>query len=365
MLFKLFNCKIYRVMYKIKLLTLIFLTSIHLLLINASAYAFNPREINVVSYPSIVDNTPIADINIRLRNENQEPYNRSLRDDILLQATYLYTPEYCSRLDLQKKYPDIPYKFTCELNKTKLPFILAEIKPANKHAEEILAKQKANSHWENFKDLKITKNVVTRSLKYSKPNKIYKSKLKVAPYYGDNQRIAKLWNEIFFIFPVYYDSGDYPLSIIDAFLGNYCYSNSWHGSCSLHRFNCIGNNHIRSADLRESGNYFDMNQLSKLSNEGETTAKDLVALFNSNLLLDKENNFLGLTYTISEGQTHTEQIINLDKTSTKNIHIKNGNFSSKALLKDTFTGNVFKIMMLPLAIIVTPIALYQMGRSGQ
>ncbi len=351
-------------MKKFKLFILIILIA-NLLLCSTPTLAFDSKNINVVSYPARVNNSPVEDFSVKLRNKEQMKVNFPNESEFLYQVTYLYTPEYCSRASLQKQYPAIPYEFTCELNKSRLPFIFADIKFANAYAKQKAAGLKSNTYMQKFNELKITKNVASFHRQYLEPKNIYKAKLKVAPYYGDNLRIAKLWNEIFFMFTSSYDPKDYPYNVIDAFLGEYCYSSSWRGNCSYHRYNCIGNSHKKRSDLCESGNYFDMNQLSKLSIIGETPANELVNLFNTNLVLDEENNFLGLTYTVSEGPHHTQKIIGLDETSTQLVKIKDGYFKSRTLFWDTTVGKISLILLSPLAIIAVPVALYQMGQAGQ
>jgi hypothetical protein len=311
--------------------------------------AIKLEDIEIVRYDPSINNSAIYNFSLK------QPINEDLTKDAKFQITYIYTPEYCQRKDLQKQYPEIPYEFACNLNKNKLPFILGEFKAVNNPAYQAV-NQKTN--FKNYTKLQITDIVTQDYLKGSTKANFIKRRFERTAYFGDNARLANLWNHVLFSY-IYINPEHHPLNaFLDRNQGDY--------NCSHHYYNCVFDND----DINAEHQYYNLNQLHQLSSQGQITKNDLQELFQTDILTDSQGNFLGLTYSVQADRMGNPRVLKpiQDKQENK-IFIKNGNFKVKPLFKNTKTSKILKVSAMPFLILLAPIlipmALYEMGRAGQ
>ncbi|MBU6196432.1 MAG: hypothetical protein KGO93_02560 [Cyanobacteria bacterium REEB446] len=315
--------------------------------------AIKLEDIEIVRYDPEINNSAIYNFSLK------QPINENLTKDAKFQITYIYTPEYCQRKDLQKQYPEIPYEFACNLNKNKLPFILGEFKAVDKLAYQAINQVTKSK---NYTKLQIT-NIVTQDyLKGLTKANFIKRRFDRTAYFGDNARLANLWNHV--LFSYIYINPELPGAYhpLNAFLDR----NQGSYSCSHHYYNCVFNND----DINAEHQYYNLNQLHQLSSQGQITKNDLQELFHTDILTDSQGNFLGLTYSLQADEMGNPRALKpiQDKPANK-IFIKNGNFKIKPLFKNTKTSKILKVSAIPflilLAPILIPVALYQIGSAGQ
>lgn len=315
--------------------------------------AIKLEDIEIVRYDPSINNSPIYNFSLK------QPINKDLTKDAKFQITYIYTPEYCQRKDLQKQYPEIPYEFTCNLNKNKLPFILAEFKPVDKLAYQAINQVTKSK---NYTKLQITDVVFEDYLKGSARANFVKRRFDRTVYFGDNTRLANLWNHVLFSY-IYINpelpDANYPLNtFLDRQQGTY--------NCSHHYYNCVFDNR----DINIAHQYYNLNQLHQLSSQGQITKNDLQELFQTDILTDSQGNFLGLTYSVQADTMGNPRALKpIKEKQTSKILIKNGNFKVKPLFKNTTTAKTLKVAAVPLIILFSPIlipmAMYEMGRVGR
>ena len=315
--------------------------------------AIKLEDIEIVRYDPSINNSAIYNFSLK------QPINEDLTKDAKFQITYIYTPEYCQRKDLQKQYPEISYEFACNLNKNKLPFILGEFKAVNNLAYQAINEATKSK---NYTKLQITDIVTQDYLKGSTKANLIKKRFDRTAYFGDNTRLANLWNHV--LFSYIYINPELPDAYhpLNAFLDR----NQGDYNCSHHYYNCVFDNDDINADHQ----YYNLNQLHQLSSQGQITKNNLQELFQTDILTDTQGNFLGLTYSVQADRMGNLQAVKpiQEKQITK-VFIKNGNFIVKPLFKNTKTSKALKIAAAPFIILLAPIlipmALYQMGSAGQ
>ena len=315
--------------------------------------AIKLEDIEIVRYDPSINNSAIYNFSLK------QPINEDLTKDAKFQITYIYTPEYCQRKDLQKQYPEISYEFACNLNKNKLPFILGEFKAVNNLAYQAINEATKSK---NYTKLQITDIVTQDYLKGSTKANLIKKRFDRTAYFGDNTRLANLWNHV--LFSYIYINPELPDAYhpLNAFLDR----NQGDYNCSHHYYNCVFDNDDINADHQ----YYNLNQLHQLSSQGQITKNNLQELFQTDILTDTQGNFLGLTYSVQADRMGNLQAVKAiqEKQITK-VFIKNGNFIVKPLFKNTKTSKALKIAAAPFIILLAPIlipmALYQMGSAGQ